>query len=78
TDAEVAYIGDDVVDVPVLRRVGLAIVVADAHEAAKAVAHYVTHRPGGRGAVREAMELILKAQGRWGEAVAKYELEVDD
>lgn len=77
-DAEVAFIGDDVVDVPLLRRVGLAIAVADAHDAAKAVAHYVTDRQGGRGAVREAIEFILKAQGRWAEAVAKYGLGQDD
>ena len=77
-DAEVAFIGDDVVDVPLLRRVGLAIAVADAHDAARAAAHYVTHRPGGRGAVREALEFILKAQGRWADAVARYGMEDDD
>jgi 3-deoxy-D-manno-octulosonate 8-phosphate phosphatase (KDO 8-P phosphatase) len=77
-DGEVAFIGDDVVDVPLLRRVGLAISVADAHEAAKAAAHYVTHRPGGRGAVREAIELILQAQGLWSEATAKYGLDDGD
>lgn len=74
-DEEVAFIGDDVVDVPLLKKVGLAISVADAHEAAKAASHYVTHRPGGRGAVREAIEFILKAQGLWAEAVSKYGME---
>jgi 3-deoxy-D-manno-octulosonate 8-phosphate phosphatase (KDO 8-P phosphatase) len=78
TDEQVAYMGDDVVDVPVLKRVGLAIAVADAHDSVKAAAHYVTHRPGGRGAVREAIEFILKAQGRWSEAVAKYGLGEED
>lgn len=77
-DEEIAFIGDDVVDVPLLKKVGLAITVADAHEAAKAAAHYVTHRSGGRGAVREAIEFILKAQGRWAEAVAKYGLGESD
>lgn len=77
-DEEIAFVGDDVVDVPLLKKVGLAISVADAHEAAKAEAHYVTHRPGGRGAVREAVEFILKAQGRWAEAVAKYGIEAGD
>lgn len=77
-DEEMAYIGDDVVDVPLLKKVGLAISVADAHEAAKAAAHYTTHRPGGRGAVREAIEFILKAQGRWAEAMSKYGLESGD
>ena len=77
-NSEAAFIGDDVVDVPLLRLVGLAIAVADAHEAAKASAHYITHRPGGRGAVREAIEFILKAQGRWAEAVAKYGLDESD
>lgn len=73
-DGEIAFIGDDVVDVPLLKKVGLAISVADAHDAAKASAHYVTHRPGGRGAVREAIEFILKSQGLWNEATAKYGL----
>jgi 3-deoxy-D-manno-octulosonate 8-phosphate phosphatase (KDO 8-P phosphatase) len=73
-DEEIAFIGDDVVDVPLLRKVGFAITVADGHEAAKAAAHYVTHRAGGRGAVREAIEFILRAQGRWAEAVDKYGL----
>lgn len=77
-DSEMAFIGDDVVDVPLLKRVGLAVAVADAHEAAKAAAHYVTLRPGGRGAVREAIEFILKAKGLWAEAVAKYGMAEDD
>lgn len=61
----VAFIGDDLPDVPVMQQVGLAIAVANAVPEVKQVAHYVTTRPGGRGAVREAIELILKAQGKW-------------
>lgn len=64
-DRQVCFIGDDVVDVPLMRRVGLPVAVADASEEAKAVALYVTRNPGGRGAVREVCELILKAQGKW-------------
>lgn len=65
SDDEVAYMGDDVLDVPVLRRVGLAAVPADAVEEARAHAHWVSPSPGGRGAVRELLEFILKAQNRW-------------
>jgi 3-deoxy-D-manno-octulosonate 8-phosphate phosphatase (KDO 8-P phosphatase) len=64
-DNEVAYMGDDVLDVPVLRRVGLAAVPADAVAEARAHAHWVSPSPGGCGAVRELLELILKAQDRW-------------
>jgi 3-deoxy-D-manno-octulosonate 8-phosphate phosphatase (KDO 8-P phosphatase) len=61
----VAYIGDDLLDVPALQRVGLAIAVADAAPDVKAVAHVVTRTPGGHGAVRESVELILRAQRSW-------------
>ena len=61
----VCYIGDDVPDVPPLRRCGLAAAVADACPEVRAVAHYITQAPGGRGAVRETIELILRCQGRW-------------
>ena len=71
-DEEVAFIGDDVTDIPLMRRTGLAIAVADAVEETRAHAHYVTHLPGGFGAVREACELILKAQGRWQELMKRY------
>lgn len=71
-DAETAYIGDDVTDIPLMQRVGLAVAVADATEETRAVAHYVTHLPGGFGAVREVTDLILKAQGRWAELMRKY------
>ena len=62
---ECAFIGDDIVDIPVMRLVGFAAAVADATEETKQAAHYVTIRAGGHGAVREVCDLILKAQGRW-------------
>jgi 3-deoxy-D-manno-octulosonate 8-phosphate phosphatase (KDO 8-P phosphatase) len=68
TDNEVAYIGDDLPDLPVLQRAGFAVAVANAAPEAKRAAHYITARSGGEGAVREAIELILKAQGKWIEA----------
>lgn len=61
---EAAFIGDDLPDIPVMRQVGLAIAVANAAPEVKRVAHYITARRGGQGAVREVIELILKAQGR--------------
>jgi 3-deoxy-D-manno-octulosonate 8-phosphate phosphatase (KDO 8-P phosphatase) len=64
---EVAYIGDDLTDVTIMRRVGFAVAPANARPEVKAAAHYVTGAPGGDGAVREAIELILKAQGALGE-----------
>ena len=71
-DAEVAYVGDDVVDLPILRRVGFAATVADAVEDVKPYVHYVCRRPGGRGAVREVCDLLLKESGAWGEVTARY------
>ncbi|MGH9914304.1 MAG: KdsC family phosphatase [Pyrinomonadaceae bacterium] len=62
---EVAYIGDDIPDVLVMRRVGFAAAVADAVEEARACAHYVTRVHGGYGAAREVIELILKTQNKW-------------
>ncbi len=72
TGDEVAYLGDDVTDIPLMRRCLLACAVADATEDTRAHAHYVTRLPGGRGAVRELCELILKAQGRWDELMRRY------
>jgi 3-deoxy-D-manno-octulosonate 8-phosphate phosphatase (KDO 8-P phosphatase) len=69
---EIAFIGDDVVDLPVLRRVGLAVAVPNAVEEARRVAHYVTRRRGGDGAVREVIEMLLKARGSWDKVMAKY------
>jgi 3-deoxy-D-manno-octulosonate 8-phosphate phosphatase (KDO 8-P phosphatase) len=69
---EVGYMGDDVVDLPVLLRVGLAVAPANGIPEVKAVAHWVTRAEGGRGAVREVVELILKAQGRWQRLVQQF------
>jgi 3-deoxy-D-manno-octulosonate 8-phosphate phosphatase (KDO 8-P phosphatase) len=69
---EVAFVGDDLTDIPVMQRAELAVAVADAVEEARSVAHYVTRAKGGRGAVREVVELILKSQGRWNELVEEY------
>jgi 3-deoxy-D-manno-octulosonate 8-phosphate phosphatase (KDO 8-P phosphatase) len=62
---QTAYVGDDLIDVPALLRSGLAVAVADACPDALRAAHHVTLRPGGRGAVREIIELILRCQGKW-------------
>lgn len=71
-DEEIAFIGDELVDLPVLRRVGFAVAVPNAVDEVKKVAHYTTQRRGGDGAVREVIEMILKATGRWDAAIAKY------
>jgi 3-deoxy-D-manno-octulosonate 8-phosphate phosphatase (KDO 8-P phosphatase) len=71
-DEEVCYVGDDVVDIPLMRRAGLGVAVADAVEETKQHSHIVTERGGGRGAVREVIEFILKAQDKWDEAMARY------
>jgi 3-deoxy-D-manno-octulosonate 8-phosphate phosphatase (KDO 8-P phosphatase) len=65
--SEVSYVGDDLPDIPVLERVGLAVAVANAAPEVKRAAHFVTMRSGGDGAVREVIELIVKAQGKWEE-----------
>ena len=65
SDSAVAYIGDDLPDIPLLRRAGLAIAVGDAVPEVKKVAHYTTRALAGRGAVREAIELVLKSKGIW-------------
>jgi len=70
--SEVAYIGDDLTDLVVMRRVGLPIATANARPEVKQHARYVTVQPGGQGAVREVIELILKAQGLWEEILKKY------
>jgi 3-deoxy-D-manno-octulosonate 8-phosphate phosphatase (KDO 8-P phosphatase) len=67
-----AYVGDDLLDVPALQRAGLAIAVADAVADVRACAHVVTAAPGGRGAVRECVELILRAQGSWDATVEAF------
>jgi 3-deoxy-D-manno-octulosonate 8-phosphate phosphatase (KDO 8-P phosphatase) len=72
SEPEVAYIGDDLADVPLLRRAQLAVAVAESATETLAAAHYVTRQPGGHGAVREVVELILKAQHRWPGLVASF------
>jgi 3-deoxy-D-manno-octulosonate 8-phosphate phosphatase (KDO 8-P phosphatase) len=71
TEEETAWLGDDLPDIPLARRVGLAVAVANAAPELKAVCHYVTQAGGGKGAAREVVELILKSQNRWEEAVPK-------
>ena len=68
TDQEVAYVADDLPDLPLLERVGFAVAVANGAPEVKRAAHYVTARSGGDGAVREVIEIIVKAQGKWAEA----------
>ena len=72
TAAEVAYIGDDVIDLPIMRRCGFAIAVANARDEVKEEAHWVTPHAGGEGAIRDAVEYILRAQGIWDAAVKQY------
>ena len=76
--AETAMIGDDLPDLPILRRCGLPIAVRDASQEVLDVARFVTPRPGGSGAVRDAVEHILKGQGRWIEAVRLFDPEHPD
>ena len=68
----VAYMGDDLLDLPVLRRSGLAAAPADAAAEVREAAHWVSPSPGGHGAARELIELVLKSQGRWNAIVAEY------
>lgn len=72
---EMAYAGDDLTDIVVMRRVGLAIATANARPEVKRAAHFVTAAPGGRGAIREVAELLLRAHGRWTDILKKYEVE---
>jgi YrbI family 3-deoxy-D-manno-octulosonate 8-phosphate phosphatase len=69
---KVCYIGDDLPDLAAMQHVGLAVAVADACAEVREAAHYVTTSSGGRGAVRETIELILKVQRRWEDIVQKY------
>jgi 3-deoxy-D-manno-octulosonate 8-phosphate phosphatase (KDO 8-P phosphatase) len=71
-DDQVAFIGDDLTDIPLMQRSELSVAVADAVDETRAVAHYVTRAKGGRGAVREVVEIILKSQGRWNDLVDEY------
>ncbi|NCA87854.1 MAG: 3-deoxy-manno-octulosonate-8-phosphatase KdsC [Gammaproteobacteria bacterium] len=72
TDEAIAYVGDDVMDLPVLRRAGLAVAVADAHPLVQRHAHWRTASPGGRGAARDFCELLMEAQGTLDTMMARY------
>ncbi len=71
-DAQIAYIGDDIIDLPILRQAGLAVSVKDGWPELKPLVDYVTEASGGRGAVREIAELLLKVQGKWDEVTRHY------
>lgn len=74
TKDDVAYVGDDLTDIVCMRRVGFAVATANARREVKAAAHYVTEVVGGNGAIREVVELMLKAKGLWPEIQKKYEI----
>ncbi|MGH9531504.1 MAG: KdsC family phosphatase [Terriglobales bacterium] len=69
---QAAYVGDDIIDLPVMQRCGLAIAVASARDEVKRASHFVTPHRGGDGAVRDAVEFILRAQGKWKQVVEEY------
>jgi 3-deoxy-D-manno-octulosonate 8-phosphate phosphatase (KDO 8-P phosphatase) len=71
-DSKIAFIGDDLQDLPILRRVGFAVGVANAVPEVKEACHLVTERAGGGGAVREALEFILRAQSKWDKIMERY------
>jgi len=71
-EEEICFVGDDIIDIPILKRIGLAICVPNAMGDVKKIAHHTTEKKGGRGAVREVCELLLKAQGKWEEATKRY------
>jgi 3-deoxy-D-manno-octulosonate 8-phosphate phosphatase (KDO 8-P phosphatase) len=71
-DAEIGYMGDDLIDIPVMRRVGWAVAVPNASPYVFPYAHYVTQASGGRGACREVCELLLQVQGHWQRLTARY------
>ncbi len=68
------FVGDDLIDIPVMRAVGLAVAVPNARPEVRRAAHWVTRASGGRGAAREVAERILRAQGRWAPIIARYGL----
>lgn len=77
SDEQVAYMGDDLPDAPLINRVGLGVAVANARPELKGVADYITTASGGRGAIREVVEMIMRAQGTWDDVLRKYGLPVE-
>ena len=71
-DEEICFIGDDLIDIPLMKRAGFAVAVPNAAKETRDAAHYITTRYGGRGAVREVCELILKAQNKWDAVTKRY------
>jgi 3-deoxy-D-manno-octulosonate 8-phosphate phosphatase (KDO 8-P phosphatase) len=71
-DDQIAYVGDDVVDLPIMRRVGLAIAVQDAHPLVKQHSHWQTSHGGGRGAARDVCEMVMEAQGHLQDMMKSY------
>ena len=74
TAEQVAFVGDDITDIPLLKRAGLAVGPANSRPEVREAAHWITPSSGGRGAIRDVVELLLKAQGRWNEIIARYDL----
>ncbi len=73
---QIAYVGDDLTDIVIMRRVGLSFATANARAEVKSAAHAVTEAPGGSGAIREVIEVLLKARGVWDELLKKYEVKL--
>ena len=71
-EEEICFVGDDLIDISILKRVGFAVTVPNAIKETKDAAHYITQNPGGQGAVREVCEIILKAQGKWEKVTKRY------
>jgi 3-deoxy-D-manno-octulosonate 8-phosphate phosphatase (KDO 8-P phosphatase) len=71
---QIAYAGDDLTDIPILRRVGMAFAPANARSEVKTAAHFVSSAKGGDGAIREMAEILLKARGAWTQLLEKYEV----
>jgi len=72
-DEEICFIGDDLIDLSVLKRVGLSVATPEAVEEVKSSCHYITKKSGGKGAVRELIEIILKSQGLWDKVISEYQ-----
>ncbi len=71
-DADAAFVGDDLIDIPILKSAGLAVVVSNGVDEAKKYAHMITKKAGGEGAVREVIDFIIKTQGKWEKVIERY------